>query len=73
MQVVYHRYVSERKVSVFGDTKVEGWFEAQQNSVRRIFYLLGMSDELPPEGFRCVFTSCTAGLSDSCTATRSVN
>lgn len=55
-QVVYHRYVSygERNINVFADRKNDQWLPHQVNSTKRVMYVLGMTDELPPEDYRRV-------------------
>mmetsp|Transcript_11284 Transcript_11284/g.33926 ORF Transcript_11284/g.33926 Transcript_11284/m.33926 type:complete len:431 (-) Transcript_11284:848-2140(-) len=53
-QVVYHRYVSygERNINVFADRQNGQWLPHQVNSTKRVMYVLGMTDELPPEDYR---------------------
>ncbi len=53
-QVVYHRYVGygERSINVFTDRLNLQWQPHQVNATKRAMYLLGMSDELPPEDYR---------------------
>lgn len=55
VQVVYHRYVGygERKHNVFVDREQEAWLGGQKNSTKRAAYLLGITEELPPDGYRC--------------------
>lgn len=57
-QVVYHRYVSygERNINVFADRQNGQWLPHQVNSTKRVMYVLGMTDELPPEDYRRVLS-----------------
>lgn len=52
--VVYHRYINYggRKVNVFVDHAGTDWRDQAINSTKRAAYLLGITEELPPEGYR---------------------
>eukprot|EP00208_Stichococcus_sp_RCC1054_P007299 CAMPEP_0206144974 /NCGR_PEP_ID=MMETSP1473-20131121/25992_1 /ASSEMBLY_ACC=CAM_ASM_001109 /TAXON_ID=1461547 /ORGANISM="Stichococcus sp, Strain RCC1054" /LENGTH=419 /DNA_ID=CAMNT_0053541011 /DNA_START=141 /DNA_END=1400 /DNA_ORIENTATION=- len=63
-QVVYHRYVSygERKVNVYTGRQNAEWVPHRENSTARVMYVLGMTDELPPEEARVGMESHGLGV-----------